>query len=277
MSNRDYQRIEQAIRFLVTHASEQPSLEQVAAHLGLSEYHFQRLFQRWAGVSPKRFVQFLTAEHARTLLQSSRSVLTAAVDAGLSGPGRLHDLMVAVHAATPGDIKNRGAGLTIHYGVHESPFGECLIAITERGICSLEFLPPQGHRLALKQLKTAWSAATIEEQPKHTRAVVAQLFEPMRPARRPPSLHLRGTNFQIKVWEALLRIPAGHVTAYEYLAHAIGMPRATRAVASAVASNRIAYLIPCHRVIRKTGVLGEYRWGAARKQAMLVWEAAELP
>jgi AraC family transcriptional regulator, regulatory protein of adaptative response / methylated-DNA-[protein]-cysteine methyltransferase len=273
MVNRDYMRIERAIQYLALHADQHPALGDVAAHIGLSEYHFQRLFRRWAGVSPKRFLQFLTAEHARALLQSSRSVLDVAMDAGLSGTGRLHDLMLAIHAATPGDIKKRGAGMTIHYGVHASPFGDCLIALTEHGICNLEFLPQRGQTAAMRAFKDTWSAAALREQPRITRPVVARLFDDPRAKQAPVHLLLRGTNFQIKVWEALLRIPSGHVTSYEHLAGAIGMPRATRAVASAVAQNSIAYLIPCHRVIRKTGVFGEYRWGAARKQALLAWEA----
>jgi len=273
MENRDYQRIERAIRYLVERARVQPSLAQVAAHVGLSEYHFQRLFRRWAGVSPKRFVQYLTAEHARASLHASRSVLDAALDAGLSGTGRLHDLMVALHAATPGDIKSRGAGLSIQYGIHASPFGECLIALTERGVCALEFLPPHGDRAALAHLRAAWSAANLREQPSVTRPVLERLFADRRAARTPPQLLVRGTNFQIKVWEALLRIPRGRVAAYEDVARAIGLPSATRAVASAVANNSIAWLIPCHRVIRKSGAIGEYRWGAMRKRAMLAWEA----
>jgi AraC family transcriptional regulator of adaptative response/methylated-DNA-[protein]-cysteine methyltransferase len=273
-ATRDYLRIEQAIEFLTRNAPTQPRLEQVAAHVGLSEYHFQRLFRRWAGISPKRFLQYLTAERARALLQSSRSALDASLESGLSGAGRLHDLMVAMHAATPGDIKARGAGLIIDYGVHASPFGECFIAVTDRGICALEFLDPLPWREALAGLRSAWPAASLCERPGATRAVAQRLFGQRVAAQQPLSLYVRGTNFQIKVWEALLRIPAGDRVCYEDLARAAGAPAATRAVASAVASNAVALLIPCHRVIRKNGVVGEYRWGAARKQAMLAWETA---
>jgi len=275
-TDRDYLRIERAIRYLARHVHEQPRLEQVAAQVGLSGYHFQRLFRRWAGVSPKRFLQYLTAERARVLLQSSRSVLDASFEAGLSGAGRLHDLLVAIHAATPGEVKAEGAGLNIDYGIHASPFGDCLIATTERGICGLEFLAPLGNKNALARLKQAWSAASFRERPNATRPVARRLFGLRADARMPVQLLVRGTNFQIKVWEALLRIPPGYVASYEDVARLLGTPNATRAVASAVARNPVGFLIPCHRVIRKTGVVGEYRWGATRKQALLAWEAARF-
>lgn len=275
-SARDYQRIERAIDYLARHARTQPRLEQVAAHVGLSEYHFQRLFRRWAGISPKRFVQYLTAEHARELLQSSRSALDASLEAGLSGTGRLHDLMVAIHAATPGEIKAQGAGLMIDYGVHPTPFGDCLLALTMRGLCGLEFLVPLSKRAALARIKQAWPAATFRERPKSTHVMAANLFVPHRASSAPLPLHLRGTNFQIKVWEALIRIPPGEVVCYEDLARLAGAPETTRAAASAVAQNVVAYLIPCHRVIRKSGVVGEYRWSSVRKQALLAWEVAKF-
>jgi AraC family transcriptional regulator, regulatory protein of adaptative response / methylated-DNA-[protein]-cysteine methyltransferase len=275
-SDKDYLRIERAIHYLAQHTREQPALPQVAAHVGLSAYHFQRLFRRWAGISPKRFLQYLTAERARELLQTSRSVLDASYDTGLSGAGRLHDLMVAIHAATPGEIKARGAGLTIDYGVHPTPFGECFVAVTQRGICALEFVTPSQRAAVLTRLRSGWSAATLRSQPRATRAIVDQLFKPASNGQSPPQLLVRGTNFQIKVWEALLCIPPGHIASYEDVAHVLGTPRATRAVASAVAQNPVAFLIPCHRVIRKTGAFGEYRWGAPRKQALLAWEAARF-
>ncbi|MBI3898778.1 MAG: methylated-DNA--[protein]-cysteine S-methyltransferase [Gammaproteobacteria bacterium] len=270
----DYTRIERAIHYLTQHAREQPRLEQVAAHIGLSDYHFQRLFSRWAGISPKRFLQYLTAEHARELLRASRSVLDVSFEAGLSSAGRLHDLTLAIHAAAPGDIKSGGAGLTLHYGVHSSPFGDCFIAVNERGICALEFLAPTSAAQALAHLKQTWPAASLKSSPARTAPTAKQLFSSKRHRTAPLPLFVRGTNFQIKVWEALLRIPAGYVLSYEDVARYLDMPNATRAVASAVANNDIAFLIPCHRVIRKTGVIGEYRWGASRKQALLAWESA---
>jgi AraC family transcriptional regulator, regulatory protein of adaptative response / methylated-DNA-[protein]-cysteine methyltransferase len=275
-SARDYTRVERAIEYLARHAPDQPALAQVAASVGLSEFHFQRLFQRWAGVSPKRFLQFLTAERARELLLASRSVLDASLETGLSSPSRLHDLTVSIHAATPGDMRSGGVGLVIDYGVHASPFGECFVAVTERGICALEFLDPVNRTQALANLAARWPRASLRERPATTRAVVARLFA--RGRRGPaPSLYVRGTNFQVKVWEALLRIPEGRVFSYEDLARVLGQPSATRAVASAVAGNGIALLIPCHRVIRKTGAFGEYRWGETRKRALVAYEVVHSP
>lgn len=270
----DYQRIEQAIRFLSENFRQQPSLAQVAARVGLSEFHFQRLFRRWAGVSPKRFLQFLTAEYARSVLQASGSVLEAAWESGLSGGGRLHDLTVALHAATPGEIKSHGAGLTIRYGFHPTPFGEALIAATARGICALAFL--QGSREeVLSKVRPPWKNAAFVPDQKATGALAERLFSREQQSGVPLVLHVQGTNFQIKVWQALLCLPAGSAATYGDIAAAIGTPGAARAVGSAIGQNPVAWLIPCHRVIRKTGILGEYRWGAMRKKAMLGWEAAQ--
>lgn len=272
----DYQRIEQALDYLTEHFREQPRLAEVAAQLGLSEHHFQRLFSRWAGVSPKRFLQYLTAEYARSLLQNSHSVLDAAFAAGLSGGGRLHDLTVNLHAVTPGELQSRGAGLRIGYGSHPTPFGDCLLAATSRGICALSFHNPTELEAALAELRQRWAGARFEADPAATAALTAQIFA-SNPGEQPGPLHLlvQGTNFQLRVWEALLRLPAGTATSYGDLAERIGAPRAARAVGSAVGQNPIAYLIPCHRVIRASGVLGEYRWGSLRKQALLGWEAAQ--
>jgi AraC family transcriptional regulator of adaptative response/methylated-DNA-[protein]-cysteine methyltransferase len=275
MHTSDYARVERAIRFLAANWRRQPSLAEVARHAGLSEFHFQRLFTRWAGISPKRFVQFLTADHARRLLAASESVLDVAGEVGLSGPSRLHDLIVAVDAVTPGEMKAGGAGLTVRYGVAESPFGECLMGVTGRGLCWLSFVHDGGRRAAVGALRDHWRGATLVEDPGEAARVASRVFEPAdRTGLAPLPVLLRGTNFQIKVWEALLRVPAGGLTTYGDLAGRIGAPRATRAVGTAVAHNPIAYVIPCHRVIRATGEFGEYRWGAARKQAMLGWELA---
>lgn len=270
----DYQRIEQAIRYLNANFRRQPTLAQVAAELGLSEFHFQRLFRRWAGVSPKRFLQFLTAEHARSVLLASGSVLEAAYAAGLSGAGRLHDLTVALNAATPGEIKSRGAGLIIRYGYHPTPFGEALIAVTPRGICALVFVQ-ESLEEALAAVRPPWENAVFLPDPGATAPLAERIFSPGKERDGVPlALHVQGTNFQIQVWQALLCLPAGAATTYGDLAATVGAPGAARAVGSAVGHNPVAYLIPCHRVIRKTGLLGEYRWGAARKSAMLGWEAA---
>jgi AraC family transcriptional regulator of adaptative response/methylated-DNA-[protein]-cysteine methyltransferase len=268
---RDYARIEQAIRFLDARFQDQPELAEVARAVGLSDYHFQRLFRRWAGVSPKRFLQVLTAAHARDLLRR-QSVLDSAHASGLSGPGRLHDLTVQIYAATPGELRHGGDGLEIRYGFHATPFGECLLALTTRGVCALRFVDSSGRAGALRELQDDWPQARLRVAPAETVRVVQRLFgHSGRGA--PLTLHVAGTNFQVRVWEALLRIPSGAVTSYEDLAALAGRPNAARAVGSAMARNPVALLIPCHRVIRKTGAFGEYRWGEARKRLVLGWEA----
>jgi AraC family transcriptional regulator of adaptative response/methylated-DNA-[protein]-cysteine methyltransferase len=236
----DYERIEKAIHALNRDFRRQPKLADLAAAAGLSEYHFHRLFRRWAGISPKRFLEFVTAEHARRLLAASSNVLDVALDAGLSGPGRLHDLTVNVHALTPGEIRRRGAGVTIRHGVHESPFGDCLIALTDRGVCGLSFGDPGA---GLQRLRGDWPEAAIEEDPRATQALARRIFDPelWRGAGEPPRLLLRGTNFQVRVWEALLCVPPGAVLSYEALAARVGRPRAVRAAASAVADNPVAF------------------------------------
>jgi AraC family transcriptional regulator of adaptative response/methylated-DNA-[protein]-cysteine methyltransferase len=267
----DYSRIEQAIQFLETNAWRQPDLREVAASVHLSEYHFQRLFTRWAGISPKRFLQFITKENAKQLLKSS-STLDAAYSAGLSSPGRLHDLFVKCEAMTPGEYKLQGAGLKISYGFHPTPYGECLLASTERGICFLAFVTLQGRDALLEEMKADWRNAEWVEDSLNTGKHIKAIFSPN--LKTPITLHVRGTNFQIKVWEALLRIPPGQVTSYEGLAVQTGNPSASRAVGNAVSHNPIAYLIPCHRVLRKLGDFGNYRYGTARKKAMLLREIA---
>jgi AraC family transcriptional regulator, regulatory protein of adaptative response / methylated-DNA-[protein]-cysteine methyltransferase len=268
----DYARIEKAIRYLDENFRRQPALAEVAAAVGLSDYHFQRLFRRWAGVSPKRFLQFLTAEYARDLLRESWTVLDTAYEAGLSGPGRLHDLLVGVDGVTPGEARRLGAGVVIRHGVHPSPFGDFLLAATDRGVCALTFLDEGGRERALAGVAARWPNATLREDRASTLPLAEKIFAGADGERVP--LHLEGTNFQIRVWEALLRVPGGSVVTYEQIATSLGSPRAVRAVGTAVGRNPIAYAIPCHRVIRKTGAFGEYRWGAARKRAILGWEAA---
>lgn len=272
MAASDYERIEKTIRYLEANFRAQPSLAEVAAQAQLSEYHFQRLFRRWAGISPKRFLQALTAEYARNLLRASRNVLEVSDAAGLSSGGRLHDLLVTLHAVTPGEIQERGANLTIQYGFHPSPFGEFLLAKTARGICCIEFVASEGRDATLANVRRQWPAADWRLQPRATKVLAQKLFSN---SQERFDLWVRGSNFQIKVWQALLRIPRGSVAAYEDLAARIEAPSATRAVASAVACNPVAILIPCHRVIRKTGAFGEYRWGSTRKKALLGWEAVQ--
>jgi AraC family transcriptional regulator, regulatory protein of adaptative response / methylated-DNA-[protein]-cysteine methyltransferase len=267
----DYARIEQAIRYIEANAHAQPELGEIAANLNLSEYHFQRLFTRWAGISPKRFLQYLTKENAKQLLARSANLLDASYEAGLSGPGRLHDLFIQCEAVTPGEYKSRGRGIQIAYGFHPTPFGECLLALTGRGICFLAFV--DGSRaLALGQLKQDWINATLSENPARTAPFIEQIFN--RVSGAPIPVHLRGTNFQIKVWEALLRLSPGQVTSYESLAEQVCTSRAARAVGNAVAHNPVAYLIPCHRVLQKSGNFGNYHYGPVRKKAILGWEMA---
>ena len=267
----DYQRIEKAIYFLEANYRHQPELKEIAENIGLSEYHFQRIFTRWAGVSPKRFLQFLTKENAKDLLRKS-SVLNTTYDVGLSSPGRLHDLFIHTEAVTPGEFKSKGAGLVIRYGFHPTPFGQALVGLSDRGICHLSFVQ-NDHESSLSDLKRSWENANFVEDPSATCVLIAPIFsisnDPL-----PISLFLNGTNFQMKVWEALLSIPSGALVTYEQIAIKIGQTGAQRAVATAIGNNPIAYLIPCHRVIRKMGDFGNYHWGTARKKAILGWETA---
>ncbi len=274
MNHPDYQRIEEAIRFLEKHAVEQPSLDAVADYVGLSPCHFQRLFKRWAGVSPKRFLQYLTVEHARQLLRDSASVLDASYEVGLSGPGRLHDLFVSVDAVTPGEFKSAGVNLELGYAFHDTPFGTCLVAESRRGICHLGFVAGANRTQALAELRRNWPEASLAEHCEAGRLAIRQAFSPAACAGQPPiRVLLKGTNFQVKVWEALLKIPEGVAVSYGALAEAVGRPGAGRAVGTAVGRNPIAYLIPCHRVLRSNGAVGGYRWGTARKKAILGYES----
>ena len=273
----DYRRIERAIRFIEGNVRRQPSLAEVARHAGMSEFHFQRVFSRWAGVSPKQFLQFLTAKRARNLLRESRSVLDAAYDVGLSGGARLHDLTVKLYGMTPGEIKTTGSALTIRYGVHETPFGRCFIATTPRGVCALHFIEHAATGRHLDDLRNTWPGVTLSKDQSGTAGLIRRIFGDTAQAHASGqglALIVRGTPFQIKVWEALLRVPAGRLVSYQDLARRIGRADASRAVGSGVGQNPVAYLIPCHRVIRSTGVIGDYRWGSARKKALLGWEAA---
>ena len=271
----DYRRIEQAIQYLEKHANSQPELSEIASAVGLSEYHFQRTFSRWAGISPKRFLQFLTKEGAKELLAKSENLLDTTYGVGLSSLGRLHDLFVTTEAVTPGEYKSGGAGLTIRYGLHDTPFGKALIGVTERGICHLGFVG-NSEGDAVDALVADWQQARMIEDYKATAPLVEPIFDLSRRGNTPLRLHLRGTNFQLKVWEALLRIPPGAVTSYEGLAEQAGRPGASRAVGAALGRNPIAVLIPCHRVIRKLGDFGNYRYGTIRKKALLGWEAAQF-
>lgn len=272
----DYKRIEQTILYLDQNQHRQPSLKEVADSVHLSEYHLQRLFTRWVGISPKRFLQYLTKENAKQLLKTSNSVMDVTYETGLSSPGRLHDLFINCEAVTPGEYKNNGKGLTILYGFHPSPFGECLLAVTDRGICKMAFIQNNNQAGILKNVQEEWNQAKFLEDQTCTSSLVYRIFSLCRNKEPRLPLLLRGTNFQIKVWEALLSIPQGYVTTYQNIAIAIGRPKAVRAVSNAVAHNPIPVIIPCHRVIRSVGEFGGYAYGTARKRAILGWEMAKF-
>jgi len=268
MMQQDYQCIASAIDYLIERRAEQPSLDEVAAHVGLSRFHFQRLFKRYAGVSPKQFLAALTLESAKSLLDRDASVLDAALDAGLSSPSRLHDHFVSIDAMSPGEYTSGGRGMRVVYGFAQTPFGTIRVARTQRGIAMLDFVDAVG---PLEPAETALPYATFERDDAVAEAVARQAFgeggEPLR-------LHIAGTNFQLRVWNALLQLEPGERVSYAQVARAIGEPKAVRAVGNALAVNPVAVLIPCHRVIASSGVVGNYKWGNPRKRALLAWESA---
>ena len=271
---RDFRRIARAIEFVASHFREQPSLEEIAAAAGMSEYHFARVFRQWAGISPKQLVQRLSLEAAKESLSDDASVLQAALDAGLSGPGRLHDLFVALEAVTPGEFKSRGEGLTIRYGTADTPFGPARIATTARGTAFLGFADSAGRVAGWPEYREAWRAAKWQADEAAARQVARAIWGVAPPGGRRLTLWVHGSNFQIQVWRALLAQGASATLSYEALARMIGRPTAARAVGTAVGANPVAWLIPCHHVLRKNGALGGYRWGIERKRAMLAWEIA---
>ena len=274
-SSRHFRVVAAAIAFIRRHARRQPTLDEIAAAVNLSPYHLQRLFAEWAGISPKRFLQYLTKEYARQQLAKSADVLSVALDAGLSSTSRLHDLMVSCEAMTPGEIKSGGSGMEITYGVGASPFGEAILAWTARGICHFAFCTDAPPNMAA-ELRKRWPGAVFSEDERQAETRLQQIFT-ATPERGKIHLLLRGTNFQIKVWEALIQTEFGQLTSYRQLAQRACVPTAQRAVGSALAANSIAFLIPCHRVIREGGEPGDYRWGLDRKLAMQGWEAAFAP
>lgn len=268
----DYARIASAIEFIAAEAHRQPQLPEIARHVGLSPYHFQRIFGRWAGVTPKRYLQVLTVERAKKLLAESKPLLEITGDLGLSSGSRLHDHFVSLEAVTPGQFRNGGSGLAIEYGVHATPFGDAFVATTPKGICKLSFVGDAGPGEPLAEIARAWPNAELSENGAATAQVVDAVFG--APGRDRYPLHVAGTNFQVNVWKALLAIAPGEVTSYAGVAEAIGRPRAVRAVGRAVGANPVAFLIPCHRVIRQSGKLGGYRWGVTLKHAIHAWETA---
>jgi AraC family transcriptional regulator, regulatory protein of adaptative response / methylated-DNA-[protein]-cysteine methyltransferase len=278
--SRDYDLIRRAVAFLTESWTEQPPLEALAAHLGLSPTHCQKLFKRWCGLSPKEFVQAITVDHARSLLKGSSSVLDAAYEVGLSGGGRLHDLFVSHEAMTPGDYKRRGEGLEMGYGFHPSPFGEALLIVTERGVAGLAFVDEdreQTREDVLAEMKERWPKARFVSAPERTAPFARQIFSPATWNKdRPVRLVMIGTDFEVRVWETLLKIPMGRAVSYHDIARHLGQPTASRAVGSAVGRNPISFVVPCHRVLRGDGSLGGYHWGLTRKRALIGWETGRV-
>jgi AraC family transcriptional regulator of adaptative response/methylated-DNA-[protein]-cysteine methyltransferase len=269
----NYTRIEAAIKYILQNYKKQPSLEEVASAVHLSPYHFQRIFTEWAGISPKKFSQYLTIEDLKLGLQQSKNLLEAASSVGLSSQSRIYDLFVNIEAVTPLEYRASGKGIEIEFGKHITPFGWCFVATTERGICELAFID-ENEQTEIDRLKLKWNNASIRRNQNAAKGIIDRLFTPSDA--KPLKLFLQGTKFQVKVWEALLKVPFGTVTSYQFLADQLQQSTATRAVASAVARNPIAYLIPCHRVIRSEGIIGEYHWGSARKATMIGWEKLKI-
>lgn len=269
----DYQRIAEAIEFIHENFAAQPDLDAIAAHIHVSPFHFQKMFKEWAGVSPKKFLQYTSLQHAKSLLEQNYTVADAAFETGLSGTGRLHDLFVNIEGMTPGEYRNGGSSLTILYNIVQSPFGPLFVASTGKGISNIFFAEDEITGLA--ELKSLWPKATIKMGKDEQQQYVREFFNDDWSNLHKIKLHLKGTAFQMKVWEALLKIPAGRLATYSSVAASIGNPKASRAVGSAVGDNPVAYLIPCHRVIRATGVLGDYHWGTTRKAAIIGWESGK--
>jgi len=269
----DYQRIEQAIRFIRENFQDQPDLDEIARQIHLSPFHFQRIFKEWAGVSPKKFLQFISIEYAKQLLKEQKSLATVSFETGLSGTSRLHDLFIQIEGMTPGEYQQGGKNLHLYYSVAETLFGNILIASTKKGICHLSFID-EISVLPEADIKTHFPAATLEQKTDLQQQQALKLFRDDWTDLEKIKLHLKGTPFQIKVWTALLRIPPGSLRSYLNIAGEIGDPRASRAVGTAIGNNPIAFLIPCHRVITSAGNLGGYHWGVDRKTAIIGWEAA---
>ena len=273
VDSRDFARIARAIRFIDEHYREQPRLDDVATHAGLSEFHFNRLFRRWAGVTPKQYLAAVTGAAARDALAGKASVLDAAYAVGLSGPGRLHDLVVTLDAMTPGEIKAQGQGTTVRFGFSDTPFGRALFATTARGLSHLGFVDTAGDAAALEELKANAPRARFERDDDQARELATRIWGGAAGTRAPLRLNVGGTNFQLKVWQALVGLGSRDRTSYGELATSIGCAGSSRAVGGAVGANPVAWLIPCHHVLRRSGGLGGYHWGEDRKRAMLAWEA----
>jgi len=272
--NINFNRVAEAIEYLTQNFKDQPELDEVAEKVHLSPYHFQRLFSEWAGVSPKKFLQFLTVDYAKSLLKEKGVTLfDAAIETGLSGTGRLHDLFINIEGMTPGEYKNGGENLTINYSFAESPFGDLLVASTSKGICHMAFADNQTN--AFEEMKQHFPNASYHQMVDLIQQNALYIFTHDQNKLDQIKLHLKGTAFQLKVWEALLKIPSGRLSTYSHIAETIQQPKAVRAVGTAIGQNPVAFIIPCHRVIQSSGTFGNYHWGPLRKKAMIGWEAAK--
>lgn len=269
----DYERIEKAIAYLSQNFKEQPDLEEVAKHVFLSPFHFQRLFNKWAGVSPKKFLQFISVEYAKGLLKKNLTLSDVSFETGLSSTSRLHDLFIGIEGMTPGDFKNGGEALQIRYSFAETPFGDIIIASTQQGICHLSFV--KNEIQGTDKLQSLFQNATLIQKTDFIQQDALHFFTGDWSDLKKVKLHLKGTPFQLKVWQSLLHIPSGNVTSYAAIANQIQNPGSPRAVGTAIGSNPVAFIIPCHRVIRSSGVIGDYHWGGHRKTAILGWEASK--
>lgn len=271
----NFSRIEEAISYINNNFKTQPGLEEIAEKIHLSPFHFQRLFTEWAGVSPKKFLQYISVEYAKNILKEKQATLfDAAYETGLSGTSRLHDMFIKIEGMTPGEFKNGGENLSINYSYAESPFGNILVASTSKGICYMAFVDSEEE--ALYKLQNSFPNAQYKQMVDLIQQNALYIFTHDWSKLNQIKLHLKGTHFQIKVWETLLKIPMGQLSTYGNIAHEIENPKASRAVGSAIGSNPVAFLIPCHRVIQSTGAFGQYMWGAVRKTAMIGWEGAKI-
>lgn len=271
-ANINYNRIQEAMLFVARNVHKQPSVAEIANHVHLSEFHFQRLFKEWAGITPKKFLQFLTLKELKKEVHNTKSIAELSETVGLSSQSRVYDLFLTIEGVTPHEYRRNGMGIAIDYGIHHTPFGECFIATTEKGICALEFLDNNA-QATIAAFAAQWRDATIRQNQSSTGAVVESIFYQRSP--RALRVVLSGTPFQVKVWEALLKIPFGALVSYNHVAEYIGSPRANRAVGSAIGKNPIGFLIPCHRVIRSVGDIGEYKWSSERKLSLIGWEKAQ--
>lgn len=271
----DFNRIKKAIEYISENYKYQPSLDKISEHIHLSPFHFQRLFKEWAGVSPKRFLQYISIQHAKQILRETQATLfDTAFEVGLSGTSRLHDLFINIEGMTPAEYKNEGSYLTINYSFALSPFGEIIVASTPKGICHMSFA--EDHKEAIKNLTSIFPKANYQNSADEIQKNAIRIFNLDWESLDKIKLHIKGSDFQLKVWQALLNIPMGQLSSYQNIANLISSPKASRAVGNAVGQNPVAYLIPCHRIIQSTGALGDYHWGHIRKTSMIGWEAAKV-